>query len=113
MQEQANQQLNYRSGFLSIDIIFSLLILSFAFVLLLQAQKTIIKQLNTRDIENFYEANDNLFHSIKHNVCKKYTLQTSNNHTYNMCMIEGRSKNEVTLRYYTIHEINKTIKHPK
>lgn len=104
------QRNSYKGGFLSIDIAFSLLILSFVFVLLSQVQGSITKQLNTRDIQNFYEASDNLFHNIKHSVCRKYTLKTSNNHVYDMCRVEGIARNAVTLRYYVIHGFGKQSK---
>lgn len=93
---------NHKSGFLSIDIAFSLLILSFAFILLLQAQNTITKQLNTHDMQNLYKANETLFYNLKHNICKRYTLKTQNNHTYNACMLTGKANDEITLHYYAI-----------
>ncbi len=90
-------------GFLSIDIAFSLLIMSFAFILLLQAQQAITQQLHTHDIQNLYEANTNLFNNIAQNKCQKHTLTTKQKHTYNLCLIEGKAKHSaIILRYYTI-----------
>lgn len=92
----------YRRGFLSVDIAFSLLIMSFAFILLLQAQNIITKQLNTHDIQNLQAANDNLFNNIKQNKCQQHTLTTKQSHTYKVCLIEGKAQNNITLRYYKI-----------
>lgn len=92
----------YKRGFLSVDIAFSLLIMSFAFILLLQAQNIITKQLNTHDIQNLQVANDNLFNNITQNKCQQHTLTTKQNHTYKVCLIEGKEQHNITLRYYTI-----------
>lgn len=94
---------NYKCGFLSVDIAFSLLIMSFAFILLLKAQSIISKQLNTHDIQNLQKASDNLFDNIKQNKCQQYTLTTKQNHKYKMCLIDGRGKYDINLRYYVIY----------
>lgn len=90
---------NYKRGFLIVDIAFSLLIMSFAFILILQAQGIITKQLNTHDIHNFQVANDNLFNNIQQHKCQQYTLTTKQNHKYKMCLIEGIG-HDINLRYY-------------
>lgn len=87
-------------AFITIDIAFSLLILSFAFVLLLQAQNAITKNLQISDITNFQKANENLFHNIAKSACKNHTITTKKNHTYALCMIESKH-DSILLRYYT------------
>lgn len=91
---------NFSRGFLSVDIAVSLLIMSFAFVLLFQAQSIIAKQLKSRDIQNFQETNDIILEGIKQQKCQQRTLTTKQNHTYKMCLIEGKGKNGITLHYY-------------
>lgn len=91
------------NGFLIVDIAFSLLVISFAFVLILYAQQHITKELNIDDIKNLYKSNNELFTNIKQDKCKKDTIKTKNNFLYNVCLVEG-NKNGIVFRYYVIRK---------
>lgn len=90
------------NGFLIVDIAFSLLIISFALVLILYVQYDVSKKLNTSDIQNLYKSNNEIFTNIKKGKCKKYSIRTKNNYSYDVCLVEAGNQDEVVLHYYML-----------
>lgn len=90
-----------KDAFISIDIAFALLIMSFSFVILYAVSKSIINENSRKDIQYFSESNANLLNNINANISKNETLTTNSNKKYNVKMFSN-TKGEILIHYYKI-----------
>lgn len=99
----------YSNGFLSIDIAFGLVIMSFAFVILYYIQLDISREIARDDINALSKANHKMLHNIQTNNGINRTIITNSNKKYNVKFFEADSmpttsiQNNIMLHYYTIN----------
>lgn len=87
-------------AFLSIDIAFGLVIMSFSFVILMYVQNNIASELQNNDIQKFSESNLSL-KQILHNKGQKQILKMNSGKQVNVEFF-ATNTNEITLHYYKI-----------
>ncbi len=91
----------YMNGFLSVDIAFSIIIMSIAFVAILHIQDEITKELSSNDIQKLQHVKDDLLIHIKQNTCTKQQIITNKNQKYETCKFMAK-KDFIVLEYIKI-----------
>lgn len=93
------------AGFLSIDVAFGIVIMSFSFIILLSVQNDISNELQNNDIQSLSIANKNLLHNIRTNAAHKQTLTTNSGKKYNVEFFNSdmpNVENKIKLHFYKI-----------
>ena len=88
------------SAFLSIDIAFAIVLMSFALMSFLYIQKSISNGLSNSDIQHFNDANASLLNHIKQNNATTKIITTQNNKSYNLKLISSVNQPLVKLDFY-------------
>lgn len=91
------------SGFLSVDIIFSLVIMSFSFIILFQVQLDITKEIQRKDVQDFGISNQHLLNNIKLNTSQNKIITTNNKKQYNVSFFETNAGDEIKIYYLKVN----------
>lgn len=91
------------SGFLSVDIIFSLVIMSFSFIILFQVQLDITKEIQRKDVQDFGISNQHLLNNIKLNTSQNKIITTNNKKQYNVSFFETNVGDEIKIYYFKVN----------
>lgn len=91
------------SGFLSVDIIFSLVIMSFSFIILFQVQLDITKEIQRKDVQDFGISNQHLLNNIKLSTSQNKIITTNNKKQYNVSFFETNVGDEIKIYYFKVN----------
>ncbi|RDU67468.1 hypothetical protein CQA53_00090 [Helicobacter didelphidarum] len=92
------QEMKISKAFLSIDIAFALIIMSFAFILLLIIQNDISQEMQREDISDIQNTNQYLFDMIKVDRGRNHMLSTNKQIQYQLKLYETQGK--IKLYYF-------------